>query len=106
MSKPIIWAQTELKPINRTANTKNFGAPNRSIFPLLSVRFGCSLAFKLTDLNLFNSNRTEPCTGLAAISVHEYFMEFTSAQSVRPLLLAGYCSCFMQMNVFMNACDL
>ena len=30
-----------------------------------------------------------------AINVHEYFMEFTSAQSIRPLLLAAYCSCFM-----------
>ena len=39
------------------------------------------------------------------ISVHEYFMEFTSAQSVHPLLLAVYCSYFMQMNVFMNAYD-
>ena len=32
-------------------------------------------------------------------------MEFTGAQSVRPLLLATYCSCFMQMNAFMNAYD-
>ena len=41
----------------------------------------------------------------AVISAHEYFVEFTGTQSVRHLLLAVYCSYFMQMNVFMNACD-
>ena len=40
------------------------------------------------------------------ISAHEYFVEFTGTQSVRHLLLAVYCSYFMQMNVFMNAYDL
>ena len=41
-----------------------------------------------------------------AISTHEYFMEFTNAQSVYLLLLAAYYSCFMLINLFMNACDL
>ena len=42
----------------------------------------------------------------AAISVQEYFVEFTSTQSVCLLLLVAYYSYFMQMNVLMNACDL
>ena len=42
----------------------------------------------------------------AAISAHKYFVDFTSAYSIRPFLLATYCSYFIQMNVFMNACDL
>ena len=41
----------------------------------------------------------------AAISAHEYFVEFSSMQSVCLLLLAAYYSYFIQMNVFVNACD-
>ena len=36
-----------------------------------------------------------------AISAYEYFVEFTSTQSIRPLLLTIYCTYFMEMHVFL-----